>query len=359
MKGKTPAVVIEATSVSAISPDTMEYFRIGKAAEKLSAIELISADDLLHMGTSGNAEIVAPVVSEGTYEWPEGFLLAAFPELSEPFRRKFDSSDRVILLKDDLDHMEAVGWAIPNAFRAPFTAREVIQYLQFCMPIPPWKNSELTSPVDADKAQQLVDLLKAQPFEVSDPDIEAVTISKYQGNSEEALSLNKREVIQEAIKYASKGRAKHLDDDDVILLRKLAFHAPWHAVEPSKDNSERTTIDHLFIAAKEVERIQNDLKSKKYEMELTQAKLDATSSSMPDKHNKPNDLKWTDARLMELLVEYKSGMTQEALGKKYGVSRQQISALLIRAKDILQRQSKSYALFNRPEIFVDGKPKRR
>jgi hypothetical protein len=104
-----------------------EYFRIERAAEILGC----AAFDLLHLGAIGKAEITAPVVSPGSFEWPEGSEGMCFPEINGRVRVSFSAADRVILSTVDLAKIEAVGWTIPQFFYAPTAARRVLEEAMF------------------------------------------------------------------------------------------------------------------------------------------------------------------------------------------------------------------------------------
>ena len=250
--------------------ECQHYFRISKAAEILSAIyENISADKLLIMGTEGEAEIMAPVVSEGIFEWPMWNAIPFYPEIDKPIRRNFNSSDRVILLADDLIKIVGVGWAIPNAFFDPSTAQKAIEYFEFCMPDPPWENCELSLQNDTNTAKKLIKLLQSRLSESSEPDLVVATITTSKGNGQEVESLTLREGTKRAIKYIRGGGPKHFDSDEIKETRELSFHTPWRAVKTFDVASERTTIDHLFISAKELERLKAVLENKKQGEELS------------------------------------------------------------------------------------------
>lgn len=101
-----------------------EYLRLVTAAELLGC----STHELLHFGAIGKAEISAPVLLKGTYEWPVAWDGTAFPELEPPFISDFDIRDRVVLFADDLKKLEAVGWVTPKAFFSPTRGLEIAKH---------------------------------------------------------------------------------------------------------------------------------------------------------------------------------------------------------------------------------------
>lgn len=101
-----------------------EYLRLVTAAELLGC----STHELLHFGAIGKAEISAPVLLKGTYEWPVAWDGTALPELEPPFVSDFDIRDRVVLFADDLKKLEAVGWVTPKAFFSPTRGLEIAKH---------------------------------------------------------------------------------------------------------------------------------------------------------------------------------------------------------------------------------------
>lgn len=97
------------------------YFRIRKAAALLEC----TADDLLHLGATGNAEIMAPVVSPGIFEWSIGMDGIGPNKTEHSIRRTFDATDRIILTMDDLAVVEAIGWVVPSFLYSIPLAREI------------------------------------------------------------------------------------------------------------------------------------------------------------------------------------------------------------------------------------------
>jgi len=78
---------------------------------------------------------------------------------------------------------------------------------------------------------------------------------------------------------------------------------------------------------------------------LHRATTQSNEDAAPVRTIKRKGDKWGDAELRTLLEESKlPGSTQEKLGKKYGVERQRISALLKQAQDKFESK-KSASLF--------------
>ena len=186
-----------------------EYFRISKAAEILHC----AADDILHLGATGNASIMAPVLSGGKFQWPVGTDGLGFDEIEEPFKREFGFTDRVILSMTDLAKIEAIGWTIPNFFSSPSAAQEAIDYLQTWM---------------------------SGPSEQPD---------KIIFQREEAGVIVETSVVSHSTPWKP--------DSKLAPLREIGLYAPWHAVHSPRKQAERTTIHQLFISKKELSRLIN------------------------------------------------------------------------------------------------------
>ncbi|WP_284077385.1 hypothetical protein [Herbaspirillum aquaticum] len=101
--------------------EKLEYVRFARAAELIGCTQ----DELLHLGSIGEATFLAPVVAEGDYEWPVSEI--GEKSWDNPFIEKFDRSDRVILHRRDVAKIEAVGWVIPWLFFSPSVSRYVIK----------------------------------------------------------------------------------------------------------------------------------------------------------------------------------------------------------------------------------------
>lgn len=117
--------------------NSCEYFRLSDAALQVDC----HADNLLHLGAIGMAEIMAPVLMGGTYEWSVSWDGTPYPELEPPFRADFDAADRVVLSKTDVAKIEAIGWVIPTFFFAPSKGLEIAKN---------WRGSSFFEPLAAD-----------------------------------------------------------------------------------------------------------------------------------------------------------------------------------------------------------------
>lgn len=95
-----------------------KYFRLRKAAEILNC----DADELLHLGVTGDLEIMSPVVHGGEFEFRDLYS----DEVQVPFVHDFGPGDRVVLTAYDLAHIEGVGWTIPNCFYNPLEVEQLI-----------------------------------------------------------------------------------------------------------------------------------------------------------------------------------------------------------------------------------------
>ncbi|MBA5605389.1 hypothetical protein H3H36_08450 [Duganella sp. FT3S] len=193
-----------------------KYYKIGKAAEILKC----SADDIVHLGSLGKMEIMAPVLSGSMFEWPIGSAGIPFPELEKPFSFKFTVADRVILSKFDLASIEATGEATPNYFFLPSKARSAIADFE------------------------AFSLDEMEPFELE--------IKNEKGE-----------------KVGSTTILKQVDEptltENQIALRELSYHSPWHKAQPNINEKTETntigdqaiTIDNLFVSKEEIIRIIN------------------------------------------------------------------------------------------------------
>ncbi|WP_295763845.1 hypothetical protein [Undibacterium sp.] len=222
-----------------------DYFRISKAAEILGCL----ADDLLHLGATGNAEIIAPVVFDAIYEWPRGGDGLAFPEIEEPFHRRFNAIDRVILSIADLARIEAIGWAIPDFFYSPKIAKELIKDNIFTLADAIERDSEADQ-LTATKLEQMREYLLISVNEVSRKSIKKRNKTKRILDFFEKSALSKSEL-----------------NFDLLEYRDMCFHTPWYVVRPIEESVARTTINHLFISKKELLRLvhgqpQNDVASR-------------------------------------------------------------------------------------------------
>ena len=187
-----------------------DFFRIDSAAEILGC----TSSDLLHLGAVGKVELIAPVLTEGVFEWPVGADGIGIAEIDEPFRVEFGASDRVILSMIDLAKLEGVGWVVPTSFRAPHKARELLEY--------------------------------QQTWEGEVKEVDSITYSRPSGpwkHVEGRASLSKIEPVKLTVEAAT--------------LREICLDSTWRAVSSFGCGDIKTTIDHLFISKQELIRLKN------------------------------------------------------------------------------------------------------
>jgi|WetSurMetagenome_2_1015567.scaffolds.fasta_scaffold22874_2 hypothetical protein len=180
------------------------YFPIRLASKLLEC----SADDLLHLGAIGKVEILAPVIAEGIYELTLRFL-GSEPTTTE---HSFNSAERVILSWEDLAIIEGQGWTIPKLFYSSITVQEFDELVQSCLP----------ESFDGKFAREIIEAWKKENRQIS------------------SLADSPMQIIR---RYVEKE------------LRKSLNISAWHA--KAQDNSERTTISHLFISKIELERLKS------------------------------------------------------------------------------------------------------
>lgn len=203
---KTPT--LDGTDYISISS---EYFRISKAAELLGC----TAEELLHLGVNYQIEIMAPVFSEGIYKWAIEPESVGFPEIIGPVELYFNASDRVLLSREDLAKIEAIGWAIPTFFYAP------------------------------SKAQEFDDLL----LSVSVP----AALNKLAPKNTATISRRKADALISSITFSPTKLLK--SDNELIPIRKEHYYSAWYSDTESIVCPEKTTISSLFISKKELERL--------------------------------------------------------------------------------------------------------
>lgn len=200
-----------------------KYYKIEKAAEILNC----SADDIVHLGSLGKMEVMAPVLSSSIFEWPVGAAGIPFPALEKPFHCRFNVTDRVILSKFDLASIEAIGKAVPHYFFLPSKAREAIRDLE-------------------DLSLDGMDFLyEEDKKEEEGKTIGSIAVFKQVGDFE-------------------------LTDEE-ITRRELSYHSPWHKVSPDDNPTTECmtaedpaiTIENLFISKEEIIRIMNGLPQEK------------------------------------------------------------------------------------------------
>lgn len=210
-----------------------EYFRLVTAAELLGC----SAHELLHLGAIGKAEIMAPVLLNGTYEWPVGWDGMAYPEMEPSFRSDFDIRDRVVLLIDDLKKIEAVGGATPRTFFAPSKGLEIAKY---------WRGGSFFDSV---------------------PSLE-------EGTTEDQIITSKTYYPELAIEMQTQPEpAESKSPDFFARMQENAISVPWYLGRsfrgrgksdqdegefldgPQNAEFSKTTAEHLFISKAELNRL--------------------------------------------------------------------------------------------------------
>jgi hypothetical protein len=251
LKSKTGTSSQQATSSNKIGSPTpdgtdiisrgTEYFRISKAAEILRC----TADDLLHMGATGNAEIMAAVLAKGYFEWPVDGDGLGFPEVDEPFVVEFDGKDRVILSDKDLANIEGKGWTIPRFFYSPTKAREVI------------KNAPVSLSEALENEEERKRLIKLKIDDYSKT-YEAQIADKFDLDNEADIEKASSSRAGFESYKASLSEPSGLTSSQ-IAIREYAFYAAWYPVDELEPDAEKTTIDHLFISKKELLRLKNGL----------------------------------------------------------------------------------------------------
>lgn len=216
-----------------------EYFRISKAAEILGC----TADDLLHMGATGNAEIMAPVVAKGQFEWPVDGDGLEFPEVDVPFVVEFDAKDRVILSVSDLASIEGKGWTIPRLFYAPSKARELI------------KNNpvSLSDALERENESKRLTILKIEKITEG---IETQIAEKFD-TSDESDRLKATRARNSLANWTASLSTPSVLTSEMSIFRERYFYVPWYPVAPVELDAEKTTINHLFILKKELLRLKN------------------------------------------------------------------------------------------------------
>ncbi len=229
-----------------------EYYRIKKAAEILEC----TPDDLLHMGATGNAEIMAVVVDSGYFEWSISWDGSPSGDLEPPFRTWFDASDRVILSMSDLAQIEGRGWAIPSFFYAPAKAMALTKR---------WNGFNFVRAYD-----------DGNPTEVGDGNDSMGKVSAAQTDITHEHVVGLKTYVPPV--FGEKERKSNVWNSEEFFKRMEvnAVNVLWHSIHssqldaesaedtpdgerggevPIKKIAEKTTIDHLFIAKIELQRL--------------------------------------------------------------------------------------------------------
>lgn len=214
----------------------VEYYRLELAAKNLGC----SAEELLHLGVIGKAQIMAPVLMSGEYEW-RGLEAGAFPELKEPIRRDFGTSDRVILLSEDLAQIEAIGWATPTQFSYPSRARDAVKFERAFL--------------GYGFEQESVEIHQYELNQMVNERVMQILSASQGQNVSGGVSLKgKSESVDETCSLSGKGGVNDADTYNKFLLQQRAYFLPWRAIE-SEDAQIKTEINHLFISRHEIDRI--------------------------------------------------------------------------------------------------------
>lgn len=245
------------------------YFRIDRAAALLGC----TSEDLLHLGATGNAEIIAPVIAGGGYEWPVAWDGTPFPDLEPSFHAEFNAADRVILSAFDLAKIEGIGWTIPTFFCAPAKAREVTENWhgsaffgqgELSAPEPQGLGAETGDGVDGERADH-------SPERVF-TDADVIAAKSYRPNRgmpkqwhtpnpkhEKAFLKRMDENAVSIPWYAVNPVARHIDDAYADGLDAKVVNDKIAEFERNRPPAEKTTIAHLFIAKPELLRLKSGL----------------------------------------------------------------------------------------------------
>lgn len=214
--------------------ESTEYLRIAAAAEILGC----AAHDLLHLGAIGKAEIMAPVLLKGSYEWPVSMCGTAYPESEPSFRSEFDISDRVILMKEDLKKIEAVGWAMPRAFFYPERGIEISNY---------WRGDEVFEQLSLDKRLD-EDLIMLRKMYLSNPDCDDIEPSRRKDENPEIFAAL-QECAMSVAWYAAPPFFDGIAYKNEVGIGARQGNAHW------ENEGSKTTIEQLFLSQKELTRL--------------------------------------------------------------------------------------------------------
>ena len=190
-----------------------EYYRIAKAADILHC----TADDLLHLGVIGKLEILAPIMTHGTYIWSAENYSIMIEGLDEPLHREFGPADRVILSLYDLAQIEGSGSTTPHHFYSPDKALELIEYGET------W---------NAPHEEEIVNRTPTHPESLeSYPPAPLYKLTTKKEDSTSTLGTRHN------------------------LILSAVSATPWIAQEDHHLKTKETTIDHLFVSNREINRI--------------------------------------------------------------------------------------------------------
>lgn len=265
-----------------IISQSIGYFRLSAAAKLLRCAPEI----LLQMGAVGHAEIMAPVVAGGLFEWLKGMAGIAFPGINGPFQREFGPADRVILTREDLAQIEEIGWVIPQSFIARSQAEEFIKNALMTRLIT--SLNKIESKATESNALNFYAAMSMTTNEVSDPKPNDWICSSFLINpsSVEKVVANGNLIQPEALEPNSKSS----------WMKVAAFAHPWRAVSAPGKDAEKTTINYLYISKTELQRLkkrllQGDVASES-EFSHEQAEIECPNREI----NSINDEKTQDER---------------------------------------------------------------
>lgn len=202
-----------------------KYFRLDKAATMLGC----TADELLHLGAIGQAELLGPVVSPATFIWPDGGPGMFFPEIEAPFKVQFNEVDRVIFAATDLARIEAVGWCIPSMLFAPEKARELVSSLAMTLEGAIAREHDL----QRERREVLMERKDA--------------IARWAEENRIPWEQLEKMLVTEPL----------VIDDGFQRMREQGFDYAWFLVDDPQDDAPKTTLAHLFITKDELTRLGN------------------------------------------------------------------------------------------------------
>lgn len=237
-----------------------EYFRIRKAAEMLGC----EAEDLLHLGAVGNAQIMAPVLTEAQFELTGETVGLTYLEIDLPFRAVFGPEHRVILSRMDLARIEATGWAVPYEFACPSRTQKYIEHWET---FSGEEDHEASDRATSEMRSRVVAMLESQLAAITE---ETLAERGYDGSlSVDQARASAREAFERDVAAADENGSfrvhsfrTHVKPDpksDEGMLQAMALYDPWRLAEPMPDDAPKTTIAHLFLSRTEVERLEKGL----------------------------------------------------------------------------------------------------
>jgi len=156
---------------------------------------------------------------------------------------------------DDLALIEAVGWANPTKFWAPQKARELVA--NWAKSESDLSGDETSNPLLGKNNKQLSEfwLNRLHELESGDSDGVVTRITRFQSPMPSSTEeIHEAESIRSMLRMLAEPSA--LSEDALGMLKEMAYNSAWHAIDPpSANKSVETTIKHLFIAKKELDRL--------------------------------------------------------------------------------------------------------